>query len=90
MSHREDKKARRLAFFRYTFGWVRVRCVACNGSGYYDHDGSPLCGACDPPGSGGGWCRGKKAMPEGLTVDEARAWIAELERTRLEAGLPRP
>ena len=25
-------------------------CVSCNGSGYYDHDGSPECGACNGAG----------------------------------------
>ena len=28
-----------------------VKCVACNGSGHYDHNGSPKCGACE----GTGW-----------------------------------
>lgn len=26
------------------------KCGACNGSGYYDHNGSPDCGACDGTG----------------------------------------
>lgn len=26
-------------------------CLSCNGSGYYDHNGSPPCGACN----GKGW-----------------------------------
>jgi hypothetical protein len=28
----------------------RQVCVACNGSGYYDHNGSPPCGGCDGSG----------------------------------------
>lgn len=27
-----------------------VKCVACNGSGHYDSNGSPPCGACDGTG----------------------------------------
>ena len=27
-----------------------VKCIACNGSGHYDHNGSPPCGACDGTG----------------------------------------
>lgn len=26
------------------------KCIACNGSRYYDHNGSPPCGACDGTG----------------------------------------
>lgn len=26
------------------------KCVACNGSGYYDHNDSPACSACDGTG----------------------------------------
>ncbi len=25
-------------------------CTACNGSGHYDHDGAPKCGACNGTG----------------------------------------
>lgn len=25
-------------------------CIACNGTGRYDHNGSPKCGACDGTG----------------------------------------
>jgi len=25
-------------------------CLACNGSGYYDHDGSPKCSSCNGTG----------------------------------------
>lgn len=31
-----------------TSNWVR--CVACNGSGRYDHNGSPACAACSGKG----------------------------------------
>lgn len=26
------------------------KCIACNGSGRYDHNGSPKCGACNGTG----------------------------------------
>lgn len=29
---------------------VWVACLACNGSGHYDHNGSPACGACNGTG----------------------------------------
>lgn len=31
-----------------------VRCIACNGSGRYDHHGSPKCNACNGTGKQGG------------------------------------
>lgn len=41
-------KARRAyAYFTYEYGWKLRKCTACNGSGYYDDDGSPKCGGCD-------------------------------------------
>lgn len=42
-------------------------CTACNGSGYYDHNGSPRCGACN----GKGVCE--------TTVNDAGYKISELE-----------
>lgn len=29
---------------------MNITCTACNGSGYYDHNGSPRCGACNGTG----------------------------------------
>lgn len=37
-------------WLRFEFGHKLVKCTACNGSGYYDNDGSPDCGACDGSG----------------------------------------
>jgi DnaJ-class molecular chaperone len=31
-------------------GWKQRACIACNGSGYYDHNGSPKCGSCNGTG----------------------------------------
>jgi len=44
------KAARANAYFRWHFGWRRRDCTACNGSGRYDHNGSPRCGGCDGTG----------------------------------------
>lgn len=35
---------------KYVYGWKLRTCVACNGSGYYDHNDSPRCGGCDGTG----------------------------------------
>lgn len=46
-----ERKARRKEHYqRYVHGWKQVPCGACNGTGYYDHDGSPPCGCCDGTG----------------------------------------
>ncbi len=46
-----ERKAERIAHFeQYVRGWKLVKCTACNGSGYYDNDGSPDCGCCDGTG----------------------------------------
>lgn len=44
------KEARRAHYERFVKGWKLVRCVACNGSGRYDHNGSPKCGSCNGTG----------------------------------------
>lgn len=50
MSFRERKKQRTEYYEKYIKGWKQRDCTACNGSGYYDHNGSPYCGACDGTG----------------------------------------
>ncbi len=50
MSWTERKKERTEHFNKYVKGWRMVKCTACNGSGYYDHNGSPRCGSCDGTG----------------------------------------
>jgi len=45
-----QKLCRTLYFLRFEYGHVQRRCTACNGSGYYDHNGSPDCGCCDGSG----------------------------------------
>ncbi len=48
----ERKEARRIHFEQNVKGWKLRPCLACNGSGHYDHNGSPKCGACNGTGKG--------------------------------------
>lgn len=41
------KQKRKQHYEKYVHGWKERPCTACNGTGFYDHDGSPECGACD-------------------------------------------
>ena len=47
---RERKQTRKEYYEKYVRGWKERPCVACNGTGYYDHNGSPPCGACEGTG----------------------------------------
>ncbi len=47
---RTRKKLRTEFFEKFVKGWKERACTACAGSGYYDHNGSPPCGACDGTG----------------------------------------
>lgn len=47
---KERKQYRTDYYFKYVYGWKLRPCYACNGSGHYDHNGSPKCGACDGTG----------------------------------------
>jgi len=46
----ERKKLRKEYFEKHIKGWKERPCTACNGSGYYDNDGAPKCGACHGTG----------------------------------------
>lgn len=46
----ERKKERTEYYEKYVKGWKLTICISCNGSGYYDHNGSPKCGACEGTG----------------------------------------
>lgn len=50
MDFKERKQKRIEHFEKYVKGWKQRPCTACNGSGYYDHNGSPKCGACNGTG----------------------------------------
>ena len=57
----DDRKAWRTDYYRrFLHGWRLRDCVACNGSGYYDHDGAPPCQGCN--GTGHERYAGPKAM----------------------------
>jgi len=54
MSTFHERKAERKAHKeKNVLGWKLVKCVACNGSGRYDSNGSPKCSSCE----GTGKCR---------------------------------
>lgn len=59
MTYLERKAARVEYYRRFVYGWRLRKCGACNGSGRYDHNGSPPCGACE--GTGKELYRGPKA-----------------------------
>lgn len=51
MDFHERKGARKEHYEKYIKGWKKRPCTACNGSGRYDNNGSPRCGACDGTGN---------------------------------------
>ncbi len=50
MDFQERKKKRAEYFERFIKGWKQRPCLACNGSGHYDHNGSPKCASCNGTG----------------------------------------
>ena len=50
MDFKERKQKRIEHFEKCVKGWKQRSCTACNGSCYYDHNGSPKCGACNGTG----------------------------------------
>lgn len=46
----QQRKQERILAYARTHGVKKVVCTACNGSGRYDHNGSPPCGACGGTG----------------------------------------
>ena len=46
MSTYQSRKAERTTRYHASHGLKLATCGACSGSGYYDHNGSPPCGAC--------------------------------------------
>lgn len=45
-TYQQRKQARREHYAKNVHGWKQRPCSACNGSGRYDHHGSPPCSAC--------------------------------------------
>ena len=50
MDFYERKQERKEYFEKYVKGWKLVKCLACNGSGHYDSNGSPKCSNCNGTG----------------------------------------
>lgn len=48
--YRERKQQRKDYYEKYVKGRKLKTCTACSGSGRFDHNGSPKCGACDGTG----------------------------------------
>lgn len=48
-TYQSRKLARTLAFAKH-LGAGKIVCTACNGSGRYDHTGSPSCSSCGGTG----------------------------------------
>lgn len=46
----ENKVYRTNNYIKFLYGHKEKKCGACNGSGYYDSNGSPDCGCCDGTG----------------------------------------
>ena len=46
----DRKRHRTEHFYRFTYGFKRVKCTACGGSGRYDNHGSPRCSGCGGTG----------------------------------------
>lgn len=44
------KEERTKHYNNFVKGWKLRPCTACGGSGYYDNNGSPKCGACNGTG----------------------------------------
>lgn len=66
MSDFLTRKAERTEHFKkYVAGWKLRPCSACNGSGRYDHNGSPPCGACEGTGKERYQDAARKASTEG-------------------------
>ena len=50
LSFQERKEMRKRRFLDEVHGCKLRTCAACNGSGRYDHNGSPKCATCDGTG----------------------------------------
>lgn len=72
----EARKRERTEYYKeYVHKWKLRPCTACNGSGYYDHNGSPPCASCD--GTGKERYRAKRIvkMRKYFVVDRYRQFI---------------
>ena len=62
----ERKKERADYYNKWVKYWVKLDCIACNGSGYYDSFGRPYCEGCN--GTGKEW--DKLPYEDSLTIIE--------------------
>lgn len=49
-SFHERKKARTEYYLKEVYKFKLRKCLACNGSGYYDSNNSPACSSCEGTG----------------------------------------
>ncbi len=69
------KNHSRLCFLKFHYGMKQRKCGACNGSGRYDHNGSPKCGGCE--GTGKETYRGNKSLEVLKFLDHLTALVKE-------------
>jgi len=50
MTYLERKEERKKYYNKYVKGWKNIKCIACNGNGRYDNNGSPKCSSCEGTG----------------------------------------
>jgi len=50
MDFLERKQQRTAYYYDHVYKQKQQLCLACNGSGYYDDNGSPKCSSCDGTG----------------------------------------
>lgn len=66
-----ERKAERTSYYeKHVKGHKLIECGACNGSGYYDNNGSPDCGCCDGTGK-------ERVSPE--RYQEHMSWLDSLK-----------
>lgn len=60
---------------KHVYGWKERPCTACNGTRYYDNNGSLACGACN--GTGKEKYPGPKAYNKSLELTEEGQHISD-------------
>lgn len=50
MNFHERKQKRKEHYEKNIKDWKEKKCISCNGTGYYDDNGSPKCSACNGTG----------------------------------------
>jgi DnaJ-class molecular chaperone len=73
----QTRKAERTRQYHENHGRKMTICIACNGSGHYDHDGAPPCASCD----GTGKVRERKQVE--ITYEQKLAGAIDYARGRM-------